>query len=133
MPPVQTDYRDSGARTTFEPFAAVKAVYADSSYYEADMQRDRGTVSLGKVEDAYRTTYNYVNDKLVHWSKSTTPTAPISYKIYLSFNAKYKDGRKAERSAGWNDFKTVDEAVAFVESKAKTLLAELAGIGKDDI
>ena len=90
-------------------------------------------MSLGTVEDAYRTTCDYVSGKLVRWSKSTTLTTPISHRVYLSFNAKYKDGSAAERSAGWNDFKTFGKSVACVESKTKALLAELAEIGKGDI
>ena len=133
MPASQTEYRNASARTTFQPYAGVRADYADTSYYEANFHRDKGEVSFGDVATAHRSILDYVSTKLNGWATSRTPTKPTSYRVYLSVAAVYRDGRQANRCASWLSFKTAEEALKHTDQSVNKQLDELNRIDKASV
>ena len=133
MPASQTEYKSTAAITTFQPYAGVRADYADTSYYETNFHRDKGEMSFGDVDQAHRAILDYVSTKLNTWATSRTPTKPTSYRVYLSVAATYKDGRQANRYATWLSFNTAEEALKHTDQSVKNLLDELDKIGKDSV
>lgn len=49
-----------------EPFTSLRADYADSSYFETDLHRDRGQITV-PFEDAQQTIVDYVTSILSKW------------------------------------------------------------------
>ena len=115
-----------------EPFASLRADYGDSSYFETDLHRDRGQVSV-PYKDAHETILDYARLVLSKWEKTDTKSAPVAYRIYLNFTANYDDGRKAQRSDGHASFETVELALKHTSERSETLLRELYEIGMDNL
>lgn len=115
-----------------EPFAALRADYADSSYFETNLHRERGQIAE-PLEDAHKTIMAYVTSVLSKWEKADTKSAPVAYKVYLSFTANFEDGRKAQRADGHTSFESVELALKHTSERSKALLRELERIGKDDL
>lgn len=117
---------------TVQPFASLRADYADSSYFETNLHRERGQIAV-PFEDAHKTIADYVRSTLSKWEKTDTKSPPVSYKVYLNFTANYDDGRKAQRTEGHASFETVELAVKHTSERSDALLQELYRIGKDDL
>ena len=115
-----------------EPFASLRADYADSSYFETDLHRDRGQIAV-PFEDAQQTIVDYVTSILSKWEKSNTKSPPTVYKVYLNFRANYDDGRQAQRTANHASFETVALALKHTSERSEVLLKELYEIGSDDL
>ena len=115
-----------------EPFASLRADYADSSYFETDLHRDRDQ-TLVPFEDAHKTILDYVTLILSKWEKSNTKSPPVAYKVCLNFTANYDGGRKAQRTEGHASFKTVELALRHTSERSEALLRELYEIGTDNI
>ncbi|MDE0035669.1 MAG: hypothetical protein OXU75_21385 [Deltaproteobacteria bacterium] len=77
-----------------EPFASPRADYADSSYFQTDLHRDRGQIVV-PFEAAHKPITDYVTVVLSKWEKTGTKSPPVAYKVYLNFTANYDDGRQA--------------------------------------
>ena len=115
-----------------EPFVSLRADYADSSYFETDLHRDRGQIAV-PFDDAHQTTVHYVTSILSKWEKANTKSPPVAYKVYLNFRANYDDGRKAQRTENHASFETVALALKHTSERSEMLLRELYEIGKDDL
>ena len=57
------------------PYAGLRADYADSSYFETSLHRDRGQL-LVSFEDAHTTILDYVTSILSKWEKTNTKSPP---------------------------------------------------------
>ena len=115
-----------------EPFASLRADYADSSYFETDLHRDRGQIQV-PFENAHKTIVDFVTSTLSTWEKSNTKSSPVAYKVYLNFTANYDDGRKAQRTQGHASFQTVEFALKHTSERSEALLRELYEIGTDNL
>ena len=115
-----------------EPFASLRADYADSSYFETDLHRERGLIAV-PYKDAYKTIMDYVTSVLSKWERTDTKSPPVAYKVYLNFTANYDDGRKAQRTEGHASFETVEPALKHTSKRSEALLQELFKIGKDNL
>ncbi len=115
-----------------EPFASLRADYADSSYFETNLHSDRGQIAV-PYKDAHKTIVDYVRSVLSKWEKTDTKSPPVAYKVYLNFTANYDDGRKAQRTDGHASFETVERALKHTSERSEALLRELYEIGKDNL
>ena len=115
-----------------QPFAALRADYADSSYFETNLHGERGEITV-PFEDAHKTIVAYVTSVLSKWEKADTKSAPVAYKVYLNFTANLDDGRKAQRTDGHVSFKSAELALQHTSERSKALLRELERIGKDHL
>lgn len=117
---------------TVQPYALLRADYADSSYFETDLYRDRGIITV-PFGEAHKSIVDYVRSVLSKWEKTDTKSPPVAYTVYLILTANYDDGRKAQRTDGHTSFETVELAMKHTSERTETLLQELYRIGKDNL
>lgn len=115
-----------------QPFASLRADYANSSYFETNLHRDRGQISV-PYDDAHRTIVDYVTSVLSKWEKADTSSPPVVYMVYLSFTATFDDGRKANRTANHASFATLELALKHTSERSDTLLRELDQVRMDNL
>ena len=115
-----------------DTFASLRAEYADSSYFDTNLHRDRGQITV-PFEDAHKTIVDYVTATLSKWEKSNTKSPAVAYKVYFSFTANYDDGRKAQRTENHTSFVTVELALKHTSDRSEALLQELYKIGQDNL
>lgn len=115
-----------------EPFASLRADYADSSYFDTNLHRDRGQTVV-PLKEAHKMIVDYVTLVLSKWEKTNTKSPPVTYKVYLNFTANYDDGRKAQRTEGHASFETVGLALKHTSERSEVLLRELYDIGEDNL
>lgn len=76
---------------TVQPYAVLRAEYADSSYVETNLYEDLGVMAV-PFGEAHKTVVDYVRSVLSKWEKADTKSPPISYNVYLMLAANYDDG-----------------------------------------
>ena len=111
------------------PSVFLHASYTDRAVFKAGVNLEHGKTFI-PPQSARALVVDYVKSTLSEWDEKKVKSRLASYSVYLSFTARYDDGREAQEAFQHTAFKRVDKAVEHADRRSTEILEKLEEISK---